>query len=359
MMYKHKKVPVICALLIILAAREVLASPFMMIASGDPALDDLRLVALEAGLTILSLTPPLSRDEIENILNITDSGSLSEAAAEAYARLESRLNPQPRFSEEGFALMANLILQFEAGIRSNSGIPWQGNGAMRPAALGLPIGAYFFNAAEIFIAPEVRLDPGFNETDGHFLTNVPYEAGRVDMFFPFRAYIAFGGKNWNFQIGRDALNFGTARRGNLLISDSPDYYEFGRLSFFSRHFKYTALVTHIPLFIEDDLYDTSTLPDDALTESLERYLYIHRFDVNLFDKLSLAFSEGLTVGNSPLSLRYLNPLMIMHNWTSGDEYPNWAGGRELNSSIFFVEANWTPIRHLHFYGQIVIDELTT
>jgi hypothetical protein len=64
------------------------------------------------------------------------------------------------------------------------------------------------------------------------------------------------------------------------------------------------------------------------------------------------------VGNTPLELRYLNPLMIFHSFFSGWDYPDWLGD-ELNASIFSVDLNWAIWRSLLFYGQFVLNEFAT
>jgi hypothetical protein len=176
------------------------------------------------------------------------------------------------------------------------------------------------------------------------------------MFFPFRAFAAAGGNWWHFQIGRDQVSFGTAHTGNLLLSDTPDFYDFARLSLFSRSFKYSAIVIQNPLILSPPYYDGYSSPE----KSMQRHVYIHRVDFKIGGTFAAGLTEGLSVGDSPLELRYLNPLMVMHNFMSGDDYDEWdASYNEMNSSIFSVDVNWTPRPALSFYAQMVIDEFTT
>jgi hypothetical protein len=80
------------------------------------------------------------------------------------------------------------------------------------------------------------------------------------------------------------------------------------------------------------------------------------------NKLSIGVTEGLSVGDAPLEIRYLNPLIVLHNFMSGDDYdphPLLKSHNEMNSSIFSVEVNWTPAPALSFYAQLVLDEFTT
>jgi hypothetical protein len=226
--------------------------------------------------------------------------------------------------------------------------------------LHIPLDFYFADAVHLNVEPVVNLDPAFTEADGRFLTNVPYQAERIDMFFPFRAFAAAGGKWWHLEIGRDQVSFGTAHTGNLLLSDTPDFYDFARLSLFSRQFKYSALVIQNPIILLPPYYDPNDLPPNAVEKSMQRHIYIHRIDFKIFDKMAFGLTEGLSVGDSPLELRFLNPLMILHNFMSGDDYDEWDKSyNEMNSSIFSVDFNWTPVSAFSLYAQIVIDEFTT
>jgi hypothetical protein len=330
------------------------ASPMTMFSAGDPVLEDIRYVAREAGVSILSFTPPLSRDEINNILAMVEPEKLPLLARQAFRRIQERLDPPTRFAEDFFSLSFHAVVEAEAGFRTNTRMPWQRGDFQRPALLRLPLDFYFADFAQLNIEPSITLDPAFNEKDGHFTNNIPWQPERIDMFFPFRAFAAVGGKWWNVQIGRDQISFGTAHTGNLLLSDTPDYYDFARLSLFSRHFKYSSLVIQSPLKLSLPYCDPSGLSD----ESKQRHIYIHRVDFKIFNRIAVGLTEGLSVGNAPLELRYLNPLIVMHNFTYGNGYGNW-GGYVFNSSLFSLDVNWTPAPAVAVYAQMVIDELTT
>ncbi|MDR0561799.1 MAG: hypothetical protein LBG73_03840, partial [Spirochaetaceae bacterium] len=341
-------------------------SRFMMIPPGDPALEDLRYVSREAGSAMLSFTPPLSRDEALAVLAAADPETLSPSARDAYNRVKERLTPKMRFSEPFFALSFHAIAEIGGGVRSNPDIPWLGGGgnnlyAMRSPVLTLPFGFYFADLIELNLTPSLQQDPYYNERDAYGFTNIPFQAERIDAYFPFRAFLAAGGPWWHFQIGRDRLSMGTGHSGNLTLSDTPDYYDFARLSFFSKHLKYTALVSQMPLFYSEELCDPALWDSRIPDAVLQRHIYVHRLDVNLFGKVSVGFVEGLNAGSSALEIRYLNPMMILHNLFSYFDYQYWKDNSDsgLNSSFFSVEVNVTPVKHISVYGQLVVNELTT
>jgi hypothetical protein len=151
----------------------------------------------------------------------------------------------------------------------------------------------------------------------------------------------------------------------LLISDTPDYYDFARLSFFSERFKYSMLVGNLPLIIDEDDVDQAVVDfsntakyPNLLTRSTNRHIYVHRLDFKILKGLSIGASEALIVGNSPLSIRYFNPLMMMHNFFAGYDNDGWANGGMMDNSLFSVDINWMPIPSLSVYGQVLVDEFT-
>jgi hypothetical protein len=94
-------------------------------------------------------------------------------------------------------------------------------------------------------------------------------------------------------------------------------------------------------------------------ESMNRYLYLHRLDFKPIDTLSIGASEAMVVGDSPIQLRYLNPLMIMHNFFSGYDNKTWAGGELMDNMALSLELGWSPFPSFRLHGQVVIDEMAT
>jgi hypothetical protein len=220
---------------------------------------------------------------------------------------------------------------------------------------------------QLFLEPAVAADPSYYTNPvSSWGTNVPWETQRFDLNVPLRAFAAAGGEWWNFQLGRDKVSFGPGRTGNLALSDNPDYYDFARLSFFSDIFKYSIFVSQMPMSLEENLMYDSRVTDwddpqkDYLTETTNRYFYLHRLDMRFFKKLSIGLSEGVMVGNSPLELRYLNPVMVFHSFFSWNDYPVWGTeGGDLNGSLFSLDVEWAFLPGWAVYGQVVMNEFST
>jgi hypothetical protein len=140
----------------------------------------------------------------------------------------------------------------------------------------------------------------------------------------------------------------------------------GRLSLFASFFKYSLLVSQMPLD-RGELIIAGYTPDpsggpNALNRTTQRYLYVHRFDVNLFGRVAIGVTEGLMVGNSALELRYLNPVSIFHSFFSWFDYDEWGNIPEwgdMTGSLFAVDADWTIIPSLAVYGQFMMNQATT
>ena len=347
------------------------ASPYSMILAGDPILEDIRFLSLESGRSILSFTPPLPPHEVELFLDSLNIILLSAPAQEAYYRIRDRLEAQTplRFLEsENFLMTLNINVAVEASARINNDISWYSVYPKVTPLISMPINFFFTDFVQLYIEPSLTMNiqDYFQNTDS-LRANFPTEYDNFDWSQPFRAFIAAGGSWWNFQLGRDRLSYGTGQMGNLAISDNPDYYEFMRLSLFSRYVKYSLLVNQMPLDVKN-LWPVENRhlefnQDETLMRSMNRHFYLHRLDFNLFDVLSIGLMEGVMVGNSPLEIRFLNPVMIFHSLYSWNHYDEWFDDddahRSVIGSLLSIEVNWNILPSLAVYGQFALNEYAT
>jgi hypothetical protein len=342
------------------------AIPFSVIPAGDPLLDDVRLLVRESGASLLSFTPPLSRDEILLILDEIDPESLTPSLRELYDRAYGALNPSLLYAEGLFGLAAHVNLGPEIHFRTNTNIPFSKPDTESPLVLDMPLTVYFADTVELAITPSISSDPFYYEEQGSpWGVNIPYEARRFDLNMPLRAFVAAGGGWWNFQLGRDKVSYGLGRTGNLALSATPDYYDFARFSLFSSNFKYSAFVGQMPLNLKDPQILSeerrTAAGDGALLHTTQRHLYHHRIDARFFRKLSLGISEALMAGNSAPELRYMSPLIIMHNAWPWRDYEEWGTGKKgyMTGSLFSFDLDWAIIPSLALYGQFVLNEFST
>ncbi|MDR2782358.1 MAG: capsule assembly Wzi family protein, partial [Treponema sp.] len=339
---------------------------FSMISAGDPVLEDLRFLIIQSGKSFLSLTPPLSRDEVLLIMRDIDTDTLSDGGEAAYNRITNALNPKPLYSNEFFSADAHIKAGIEARVRTNPVVSWTQNVADSPALLALPVNLYIADRVQLFIEPSFAQSRWYYDEPGtYFGTNTPPPPDalkRFDANMPLRAFLAAGGPWWNFEIGRDRLSYGLGRTGNMALSDTPDYYDMARLSLFSSVFKYSVLISQMPLTVSDGIApDFSGLNETAVKTTTQRYFYAHRFDVRLFRRISIGLTEGIMVGNSPLEARFLNPMAIFHAFAAWRDYDGWEGTdnpdhADMVGSLFSLDLNWAIMSGLSLYGQFVMNE---
>ena len=350
----------------------IFASHFDMILVGDPVLDDIRFLSLETGMPILSFTLPLSPHEVKTFLDSIDESLLSAPALEAFSRVNRRLSlqaPRVSFSSSDFYVFVDINATIEARARTNQRISWHPWYPTRPPVVSFPVRLFVGTFLQLYLEPTWKMSPIHYRRAGYFGFNAPLDYFQYDHLMPHRAFLTAGGRLWNFQIGRDRLSWGTGHMGNLSISDNPDFYDFMRLSFFTRFFKYSSLVVQMPLdirygLLRDPPFPDSAVPGNRLYRTTNRYFYLHRLDFMLFNSLTIGISEGVMVGNAPLQLRFLNPMMIFHQLIPWREYDRWADSDEYRGKeghmvgpFFSVEANWNIVNSFSVYGQFVLTQL--
>ena len=339
---------------------------FDMILSDDPVLEDIRLLSLESPSPFLSFSPPLSPDEIRNFLDRIDMDALSPGALEAYLRARERLSPSASisFSDELFSFLLDINSTIEGVARFNSNISFYPRYSQITPVISAPLRLSFANTVQLYFEPIFARAsrPGGRDIFG---INIPLEYGDINHSVAIRAFAAAGGNWWNFQIGRDRLFWGTGHTGSLTFSDNAPYFDFGRLSFFSSRVKYSVVVNQMPLRLRSALFPEpahSSYPSgwdqiENLRHVTQRHFYMHRLDFTLFNRLSIGIMEGVMVGNAPLELRFLNPLMFFHSLFAWNDYTEWLPNNgSMVGSLGSLEINWNVTRNWAVYGQIVMNE---
>ena len=367
---------ILICLIFLFTANFVFSQHFDMILTGDPILEDIRLLSLETGKPFLSFTPPLSPGEIKYFINSINEDSLSYSGHAAFVRILNRLDQKANisFSIDHFSAFFNIESSLEARFKSNENIseyPQDPN--IRPF-VAVPIRFFFSNIIQLYVEPSYTKRPNEYKLDV-FDFNIPADYFEYDETMPLRSFLSAGGNWWNFQIGRDRLFYGTGHTGSLMFSDNVQYSDFARFSLFSSKFKYSFLINQLPMKISKDLFepdvdyltwlqDKENLP---FTQTTQRYFYLHRLDFTLFNRVNISLMEGIMVGNSALELRYFNPLIIFHSYFAWLDYERWRapydlwpdGSQKLGDmvgSLFSLEVNWNIVKNISFYGQFRLNE---
>ncbi|MDR0513099.1 MAG: capsule assembly Wzi family protein [Treponema sp.] len=352
----------------------VSAFSFDMILTGDPVLEDIRFLSLVTGTSFLSFTPPLAPAELRRFLDAINEDELSQSAMQAYNRARARLAPVSRisFTDDNFSVRLNVDTTLEGEARFNSEVSWYPRYQQITPLISAPLTGSFMDTVQLYFEP-IFAKGRRDELHDYFRASIPsgFGHGQFNTEMSVRAFAAAGGNWWNFQIGRDRLFWGTGRTGSMVFADNSPYFDFARISFFSQNVKYSVIVNQMPLRLSrhlfpndwDQWWHDNTVPDDAIIDPqrvlLQRYFYLQRLDVRLFNRLSIGIMEGIMVGDSPLEIRYLNPLLFFHSLYAWNDFPLWMpDSGHMVGSFFSIEVNWNIVRNWAVHGQFVMNELS-
>ncbi len=331
-------------------------NPRRILPYDSPVVAQLRSIYLEQGKVPLSSAGPYSLDEVSLMLERIDPDTLSKAGSRAYEEIAAAVR---KAENDGDSVKGNPIsvawhpsVALEGYLHTNQ-VPaetrWEYGYNQRQPLVSVPIevsvGRGFFGAFDLDLKERHdALDASLVASNP---TNWYEDAAYVDLEFPFRAFVAAGGPNWSLSLGRDRFSWGAGQTGNLIVSDSPDYHDFARLTGYWRRFKYSGL--WLGLASQHDIYNAPPVNTIETYTNHPRNFLLHRIDIAVLDRLSIAVMEGILVGGVPLDLVYFNPVMIFHNlfrWRSA-------------SSILALEAVLNPWRYMELYGELAVNEFAT
>ena len=321
-----------------------------VIKAGHWIYDDLKVLEAESGCTMFLERQPLSVGEIQFCLKDIDYNYLSEPGKKLFNKVQSFLDEQDDFfpDKDGVRVFLNVVLSPELCYKSNSDIDWYFNANKTPNPITFPIilglSDYFTIESDLFIG---KTQAALNKSDN--FTNIPLYGSEFEFNFPdfanFSSGLIFDDWGVTAQLGKEGMTIGNTELGSIVYNDTfkTDFYT--QLSLFNDYFKFTMNVSQI---------DKS------------KFYYIHNLNLKPFKKFNISVIEGNLV-NAPFELRFLNPLMIMHqlgsyydyddfpNPESGESYEKYGEGRVCAFLGFTFE--FIPIRNLRIYGLYAQNEI--
>jgi len=165
-------------------------------------------------------------------------------------------------------------------------------------------------------------------------------AGRIDY-----AYLEFGIPYLTVSFGRDKAQWGSGRRGNLLLSSNSNSMDMLKLTGCWGPLRYSTVTAVL------DPYQTSIDYGDSVgTARVNRYISAHRLEIKPIEMLSLGFSESVVYGGvgRQLEFYYTNPL----TWYHGEQLNN---NNEDNTFLSF-DFSLRPKRGILLYGEFLVDD---
>lgn len=320
---------------------------------------------LAAGYGMPSSTGPWNYLELWQMVLRVDREALDENAKKLYDQIygvfdvdyqsQKTFRPRLDLTFEGY-LHTNTSEHFQ--LRSN----WiRGfNEQKRPIEVIFEnfLAKNFYGYFEITLGNANRLVEDHNFGSRKFSSNLPMILGctikDLDFSFPWRAFVAAGGDSWSIEFGKDRINWGLGKTGNLIVGGHLPYHNALRTTVFTNHFKYTFLVSSFPhpcnYYQEGVGLNIHGQPhgQSQLINGISAFI-AHRLEWRLFnEKVGVALTEGVMymADDNRIDLSVLNPSMLYHN--------NYT--RSYTNSILGIEVDWTIMKGLNVYAQVALDD---
>lgn len=364
---------------------------------GSEEYKTIKYLYIAQGHSLPSTTGPWSADELSRMLDVLDYDSLDQVQKSMYDAVAASVKARPAIDLDKVGLNFTGSVSLELYFHTNTdgyeretralhrdsdtgayvnitekafqGNHWIYNEYKHKSFANFELETYltdhFYADFQADIANSWHSDGTYSEELGVSklstnilgLKNLKFNLGYFDGNWPYRAFLSIGGENWNIQIGRDRISWGPGETGNLTISDNMPWQNFGRITAYSNYLKYTFLTSFYPHPINywanqggaDPHWDALDKGYGTPVKGLSMYIG-HRLEGRLLkDKLTLAATEGLMYmsEDNTIDLRALNPLNFNHN--------NYIASN--SNSTLTLEFNYTPIRMLNIYGQMIVDEI--
>ena len=155
------------------------------------------------------------------------------------------------------------------------------------------------------------------------------------------AYVKLGIKNFELTYGKFKNYWGSGVSGSLILSDFAASYDQFKFEYTHSKFKFTSIYA----FLIDYHYHVL----DRLQQ--KKYMAGHSLELAPWDWLTLGVSETVIFKGRSFEPAYLNPVMF---YRSAEHYL----GSPDNMMMGF-DFKLTPIKNVKFYGELLIDDITT
>ncbi len=333
----------------------------------DEIVQDLKDLYILSGLSLPSTTGPYSGSELKMALKRLDYASLGSFEKSLYDRIEGRLMEDAASAvfTVDLAIIPEIYMHSNTSKTFQTWDNWIIDWADSPPALSFVmeqhIGRNFYGFFDFSIGTTKTKAP-YRETafgDRIWESNIPIDImNNLDFNFPYRAFVAAGGENWSLEVGRERYSWGPGQTGNFILGDHIKYHNSARITAFDDNFKYTFLVLS---FIHPQNYyyaaeggKSSLHPNgkdgqSSYLNGISAFI-AHRLEWRfLDDKLGFVLTEGVMYmsKDNRIDLIAISPAHLFHNSYT----------RSLTNSILSFEFDWTVMKGLNIYTQIVVDEM--
>ena len=334
-----KRFIVILSLSLEMFALAVADTPYALFVENDHWIyDAMHILSVESRQTTLADRQPLSKGELAEYFSSFDNAVIPQASEPLYRMMQGYFSDHPfLFRRKYFAFDVNGIFTLQGQYVHNPENEVRLDSFLRynrtPAIVAVPMHVMFTSYADFFVNLSLKKNY-WAAILSYPYTNVPLEGNAFEAAFPTQAGLSLGGRFFNFTIGRGALNIGRSLAGSMLLADTVDRMDYITATFFYKKVRLSLNVVEL---------------------EPTRFVFSHEAAFRPIEWLAIRLYEGIVL-NAPFDPKYLNPMMIFHNFFGWREKTFNANASEESgkSSIgcqFGIGLDVVPIRGLRLYGQ--------
>lgn len=334
-----KRFIVILSLSLEMFALAVADTPYALFVENDHWIyDAMHILSVESRQTTLADRQPLSKGELAEYFSSFDNAVIPQASEPLYRMMQGYFSDHPfLFRRKYFAFDVNGIFTLQGQYVHNPENEVRLDSFLRynrtPAIVAVPMHVMFTSYADFFVNLSLKKNY-WAAILSYPYTNVPLEGNAFEAAFPTQAGLSLGGRFFNFTIGRGALNIGRSLAGSMLLADTVDRMDYITATFFYKKVRLSLNVVEL---------------------EPTRFVFSHEAAFRPIEWLAIRLYEGIVL-NAPFDPKYLNPMMIFHNFFGWREKTFNANASEESgkSSIgcqFGLGVDIVPVRGLRLYGQ--------
>jgi hypothetical protein len=334
-----KRFIVILLLSLEMFALAVADTPYALFVENDHWIyDAMHILSVESRQTTLADRQPLSKGELAEYFSSFDNAVIPQASEPLYRMMQGYFSDHPfLFRRKYFAFDVNGIFTLQGQYVHNPENEVRLDSFLRynrtPAIVSVPMHVMFTSYADFFVNLSLKKNY-WAAVLSYPYTNVPLEGNAFEAAFPTQAGLSLGNSFFNFTIGRGALNIGRSLAGSMLLADSVDRLDYITATFFYKKVRLSLNVVEL---------------------EPTRFVFSHEAAFRPIEWLAIRLYEGIVL-NAPFDPKYLNPMMIFHNFFGWREKTFNANASEESgkSSIgcqFGLGVDIVPVRGLRLYGQ--------
>lgn len=312
-----------------------------LVPSGHWVYDAMAYLAVESGQTTLAANGPESYAELRAYFDVIEEDSLSAQGKALYEKIGRFLGSDaPLWSSGKATLDVTPKITLEAALPRDDAVEFDFDRIARfndrAPLVSLPVTVNFTPAVTAFM--DLSFGTGFWASNGtNDFTNIPLSTDAFDANAPSRAYLSAGNAFMTVTVGRGALSVGRTVSGSMILSDACDRLDYASIVLFSPDLR------------------VSLTPIELATD---RFAYFHDVSFRPFPFMSVTISEAATV-HSTLDARYLNPLMVYHNFAGWRDDYGQEGEESPVGTQFGLSADLVPVPGLRLYGQLAVNQFQT